>query len=254
MKIGIIVLATNAYFPLGIRFVKRCHHFYSGEKENLVFFFFSDKNPKDYIQDGVQVEYSYVSNTNWVDGTNLKFQVILSLKPTINEDVTHLFYFDADTNVNQPFTEEWMLGDMVGGQHYADQTWMKEKKGFDRHPQSKAYVPYNTPLPQMYYYGAFFGGTTANMFSFCELMRSYQIADKAWGYEPGVNDESYINKEFHFNPPTHVVLCQNFQFAISDKGGIEDTRNTSLDVSKLLEDLKANKDKSDVNIQHGKVC
>jgi hypothetical protein len=65
---------------------------------------------------------------------------------------------------------------------------------------------------------------------FCNTLISYQIEDKKIGYEPGVNDESYINKYFHFNPPTYTVLCDKFAFAISDKGGIGETRYPTLDI------------------------
>lgn len=248
MKIGIVVLCTNSYFVLGVRFVKRFMHFYNGSHQ-IKFFFFSDKDPEEYVPEYIDIDYIHTTNSSWVDGTNLKFSSIIKLE---DRNVDYLFYFDADTNVNSPFTEEWFLGEMVGGQHYGDQGWMKDKKGFDRNPRSKAYVPYDTPLPQMYYYGAFFGGRKSNMIEFCKLMRSYQLADKEWGYEPGVNDESYINREFHFNPPTRVVPCTEFKFVISDKGGIGETRNTKLDVTEIMTLLKENKNKL-INIQSGKV-
>ena len=239
MKIGIIILATNAYFPLGVRFMKRFMYFYKGEKK-IKFFFFSDKDPKEYIPDEIDVEYIHTVNKSWVEGTNLKFKSILSLGDKLN-DVSHIFYFDADTNVNTEFTEEWFLGDSVAGQHYADQSWMKEKKGFDRQPRSKAYVPYDTKLPQMYFYGAFWGGVTEWTINFCKTMLEWQKADKAWGYEPGVNDESYSNCYFHFNPPSKIVPTAGFKFAISDKGGMGNTRIMNLNIQGLLTQLKEHK-------------
>ena len=249
MNIGVVVLATNAYFVLGIRFIKRFMHFYKGDK-NITFYFFSDNNPKDYIPDNIDFEYFHVTNDNWVDGTNLKFTSILKIKDKLKSD--YLFYFDADTNVDQNFTEDWFLGDLVGGQHYADQSWMKEVKGFDRNPISKAYVPFDTISPQMYYYGAFFGGTSKNMIEFCEIMRFYQLEDKKIPYEPGVNDESYINCYFHFNPPTKIVMCTEFAFAISDKGGIGETRDVNLDVNNIKNELLIYKNDL-INIQNNKV-
>jgi len=118
MNIGIVVLATNAYFVLGIRFIKRFMNFYKGDK-NITFYFFSDNNPKNYIPDNIDVEYFHVTNNNWVDGTNLKFTSILSIKDKLKSD--YLFYFDADTNVNKDFIEDWFIGDLVGGQHYGDE-------------------------------------------------------------------------------------------------------------------------------------
>lgn len=232
LNIGITILATNAYFILGIRFVKRFAHFYKGDKK-ITFYFFSDRDPKPYLPDDIDIVHILTRNSSWVDGTNLKFKSIYSLGYEVKSD--YLFYFDADTNVNEDFTDDWFVGYMVGGQHYADQTFMKESKGFDRNPESKAYVPHDTNLPQTYFYGAFFGGTTQNMIDFCGLLKSYQEADRLINYEPVVNDESYINREFHYNRPTKVIPSSEFKFQISDKGGIGETRNITLDIEPLVQ-------------------
>jgi hypothetical protein len=248
MKIGIVILGTNAYFILLVRLVKRFMHFYKGGGD-ITFFLFTDVDPKDYLPDNIKYEYIHTTNKSWVEGTNLKFTSILKLE---NRDVDFLTYFDADTNVDKDFTEEWFIGDSVGGQHYGDQGWMKDKKGFERNPRSKAYIPYDTPLPQMYFYGAIFGGTKNWMMEFCKELLSCQVADKQWGYEACVNDESHIEHYFHYNPPSKIILCKDFKFLISDKGGIGDPRHMNLDVNKLKEGLKDNKNKL-INIQHGKL-
>lgn len=234
MKIGIILLATNGYFPLGVRFIKKFTHFYKGSSE-IIFHFFSDRSPKDYVSENTRFEYYHLSNMDWMDATNSKFKSIISAGEKSTCD--YMFYFDADTNITQDFTEEWFLGDMVGGQHYGDRSWMKEKKGFDRNPISKAYVPEDTKLFQMYFYGAFFGGTRERMLDFCKTLKYYQEEDKKIPYEPGVNDESYINREFHFNPPSKIVYTENFKFDISDKGGMEDMRNPNKNIQSMLDQM-----------------
>lgn len=249
-KIGIVCLCTNAYFPLGIRFVKRFMQFYKGERK-IKFFLFTDTNPKNYLPENIDYKFIYVTNKNWVDGTNLKFTSILSLEGNV-DDISHLYFFDGDTNISREFTEDWFLGDSVSGQHYADQSWMKEKKGFERNPRSKAYISHDTKLKQVYMYGAFFGGSAEFMFKFCKIMVEWQKADKSWGYEPSVNDESFLNAYFHYNPPSKLVATQDFAFDISDKGGIGETRKTNLDVSKIKEDLLLYKDRN-IDIKHGKV-
>jgi hypothetical protein len=244
-SIGIVILATNAYFILGIRFMKRFVHFYKGDCK-ITFYFFSDTNPKDYIPDSIDVRYFHTTNNSWVDGTNLKFKCILSIQKQIDSD--YLFYFDADTNVEKEFTEEWFLGELVGGEHYDNNFRLKDNKPFDRNPKSKAYVPENTNLKQMYYYGAFFGGMKYRMFEFCALMYLNQLEDKKIPYEPAVNDESYINQYFHFNPPTKIVPCTEFKFLVSDKGGIGNTREY-LDISEKKKQLLKLKNKL-FNIQN----
>jgi len=241
-KIGIVILATNAYFILGIRFIKRFNHFYNGKKQ-VKFYFFSDEDPKEYIQENIDVSYHYDKHENWQDGTNSKFKNIVSIRDVIEKECEYVYYFDADTNINNEFNESWFLGNLVGGEHYGNRSWLKDGAGFDRNSKSKAYVPLNSTLPYTYYYGAFFGGKTYEVMSFCNTLIDYQIEDKKIGYEPGVNDESYINKYFHFNPPSYTVPCNKFAFAISDKGGIGETRYTNLDIEQHKKYILNNKNK-----------
>jgi hypothetical protein len=246
-NIGIVVLATNAYFVLGIRFIKRFVHYYKGN-EQITFYFFSDTDPKPYLPDNIDVEFHLEHHTNWTDGTNAKFKNIINLSDCKSD---YLYYFDADTNVNVDFTEEWFLGDLVGGEHYGNRSFLANGQGFDRYPPSKAYVPEDSQLPYTYHYGAFFGGKKDRVIDFCTTLREWQLEDKKIPYEPGVNDESYINAYFHYNPP-YTVPCNKFAFAISDKGGLGETRNTNLDIEQHKLSLLENKDKL-FNIQNNTI-
>lgn len=224
-NIGIVILATNAYFILGIRFIKRFMHYYKGDKQ-ITFYFFSDTDPKPYLSDNIDVEYYNEQHNDWTDGTNSKFKDIISLS---NCKSDYLYYFDADTNINKDFTEEWFIGDLVGGEHYGNRNFMSNGAGFDRNPQSKAYVPIDSTLPYTYHYGAFFGGKKDKVIDLCTILREWQLEDKKIPYEPGCNDETYLNAYFHFNPP-YTVPSNEFGFSISDKGGIGETRDISLDI------------------------
>ena len=246
-NIGIVILATNSYFVLGIRFIKKFMHHYKGDK-NIIFYFFSDLDPKPYLQDNINVEHHHEQHNDWVEATNSKFKDIISLE---NCKSDYLYYFDADTNVSRDFTEEWFLNDLVGGEHFGNRDWLKNGAGFDRNPASKAYVPLDSPLSYTYHYGAFFGGKKDRVIDFCKTLREWQIEDKKIPYEPGCNDESYINTYFHFNPP-HTVPTEKFAFDISDKGGIGDTRYPTLDVEDLKRQLLENKDVL-FNIQNNKI-
>lgn len=239
MNIGIVILATNRYFLLGLRFIHKWRKYYKGN-ENITFHLFTDINPCDYI-DMKDVVYHYSTNKTWVEGANSKFHNILKLRDT-KED--YLYFFDADTNIVKDFTEEWFLGDLVGGQHFGDQDWMKEIKSYDRYTESSCYIPNDTKYPQMYYYGAFFGGLRKEMIKLCEQIYKRQQENKNIGHEPPVNDESYLNREYHYNPPSKVVLCPDFDFVISDKGSIKEIRDVDIDFSKELSMIKNNYNKA----------
>ena len=236
MNIGIVILATNAYFVLGIRFIKKFIYHYKGDKQ-ITFYFFSDTDPKPYLQDNIDIQFFETYHKNWVEGTNDKFKSILSLSECKSD---YLYYFDADTSVSKDFTEEWFLGDLVGGEHYGNRGWLKGGAGFDRNPQSKAYVPEDSLLPYTYHYGAFFGGKKDRVIDFCTTLREWQLEDKKIPYEPGCNDESYINTYFHFNPP-YTVPSDSFMFDISHKGGIGETRNVNLNIDVLKSQLLVHK-------------
>lgn len=247
-KIGIVILATNSYFVLGVRFIKKFIHHYKGNS-HIKFYFFSDRDPRPFLQDNIDVDYQKSFHDSWVDATNDKFRNIISLGE--KSECDYLYYFDADTNVSKDFTEEWFLGDLVGGEHYGNRSWLANGSGFDRNAESKAYVPSDTKLPCTYYYGAFFGGRKEKVVIFCKTLREWQIEDKKIPYEPGVNDESYINAYFHYNPP-YTVPSEKFAFDISDKGGIGETRDTSLDINSFLLSMINHKNEL-YDIRNGKI-
>ena len=134
MKIGIVILATNSYFVLGVRFITKFMQYYKG-KANITFYFFSNGDPKSYVPFS-NVVWINTQHESWVEATNSKFKSIVSL---VDKDEEYLYYFDADTSINKDFTEEWFIGDLVGGEHYCNR--YEGRKPYDRNPISKAYVP-----------------------------------------------------------------------------------------------------------------
>ena len=243
--IGIVVVCTNAYFILGIRFVKKFNHYYKG-KFNIKFYLFSNLDPTPYLPNA-NIHYIKDNHDHWWEGTNSKFKNIIKLE---NEDCDFIYYFDADTNIDRNFDESWFLGELVGGELYGNRSWLSNGKGFDRNKIGKSYVPLDSKLKYTYYYGAFFGGKKEKVINFCKILREYQIEDKKINYEPPVNDESYINAYFHFNPPEKTIPSEEFKFLISDKGGIGETRDTKLNMDNILIEMLENKHKV-YDIQHG---
>lgn len=246
MKIGIVLIATNAYFILGIRFIKRFVHFYKGNSQ-ITFYFFSDTDPIPYLPENINVNYYHTIHNHWTEGTNSKFKNILSIQEDLGD---YVYFFDADTNINRNFDESWFLGDLVAGEHYGSRSMAR--KPYDRNPLSKSYIPENTPLNQVYYYGAFFGGRTERVVDFCNQLYSDQLEDKKINYEPAVNDESYINRYFHYNVPTKVVPTEEFAFIVSDKGGIGETRVVDLGIEQHKLMMHRLKDEL-YDIQGGKI-
>jgi len=220
--VHIAVVATNAYFTLGLRFIRQFHIYC--EEQNIKYHFFSDTDPTPYLKSGMNCQYYPEEHKSWQDATNSKFKNMLKIE--MDEHDT-LFYFDADTSVTRSFSTEWFnIGELVGGEHYGNRGFLSGNKGYDRNPKSKAYIPSTDPDDTCtYYYGAFFGGKKAKVREFLETLISWQQYDTdVLNYEPAVNDESYINKYFHVNHPA-MVPTHKFSFNISDKGNpMTDTR------------------------------
>jgi hypothetical protein len=221
--IGIVIICTNLYYKLGIRFIENFDKYYKGNN-NINFYLFTDKSPIYKINNkNINITYIYTVHKNWREGTNSKFNSILYVidKYRYVDKNSYIYYFDADTNIIKDFTTEWFIGDIVGGEHFANDNRMLNIKDYDRNPLSKSYIPFDTPLPQIYYLGAFFGGKIDNIFNICTILNENQKYDKDnYNYEPVFNDESYINNYFHYNPPSKIILFKDFEFVTSDKGDI----------------------------------
>ena len=179
-SIGIVLIATNAYFPLGLRFVRKFHEFYKGSR-SIRFYMFSDKNPAEYnLPSEIDIQWHETHHDHWQDGTNSKFKNILSIENQLFHFLPdYIYYFDADTNIHNPFTEDWFIGDLVGGQHWAyNDNPPPEKIPFERNPDSSCYIPLDTDRDMVYHYGAFFGGKKENVIEFCLSLITNQEKDK----------------------------------------------------------------------------
>lgn len=251
-RVGIVILATNVYFVLGVRFMKRFIHFYQGDCE-IVFYFFSDEDPTPYIPENIKVRYYNQSHSDWREGTNSKFKNIVNIQYDLRKEVDYVYYFDADTNVDKPFNENWFLGEYVSGEHYGNRSWLANGEGFQRTPLGHDYVSIQSPLPYTYRYGAFFGGKTEVVIDMCETLVKWQIIDTNVGYEPPNNDEGYLNAYFHNNLPSLTVPCDKFEFLISDKGGLEEVvRHPETDIAQMKKELLEHKDQL-FNLAHKKL-
>lgn len=245
----IAVVATNIYFTLGLRFIRQFHKYC--KETNIKYHFFSDIDPTPYLKEGINCQYYQEEHKNWQDATNSKFKNMLKIEMA-EEDT--LFYFDADTAINKPFSTTWFnLGEIVGGEHYGNRGYLSGNKGYDRNPKSKAYIPETDPDDKCtYYYGAFFGGKNTKIREFLADLSEWQDYDKTvLNYEPVVNDESYINKWFHIHGH-ETVPTTKFQFIISDKAGIPDTRIHRKVEDSVLQQLLTHKN-DDWRIDNGQI-
>lgn len=244
MGVGIVIICTNSYFLLGLRFIKNFLQHYKGLFE-IDFYIFTDTDPTPYFENKPNLHYYHTCHTTWIEATNSKFKNILCLKDLKSD---YIYYFDADTNITADFTESlWFLGDLVGGEHYNNiyfnPDWTLKHKSYDRNPKSSAYIPFDTPLEQMYYLGSFFGGKREIVIEFCQKLYDNQCYNSTLKIEPIWNDESYINHYFHYKKPSRIILYSQFKFKTSDKGGLKTVHSIGPNIEQAKQALINNPEK-----------
>lgn len=235
-----MLLATNAYCPLAIRFIKKFIYYYTGSCD-VFFYYCGDENPYQYlsVKECKKVTPVFTRHGAWPSATNDKFNKMLSISKSEHD---YLYYFDADTNINAPFSEEWFIGDTVAAEHFENRIGMKNFKPYDNFIKSSCYVDPSSLLDRQYYQGAFFGGKKQNIINMCKYLISLQKQNQEIKHEPPWNDESYLNFYFHYHPPKKMIKAEDFKFVVSDKGSIDNTRNPQLNISPLKEQMKDLKD------------
>jgi len=223
-RVGIVILCTNCYFLLGMRFIKKFNHYYKG-KYNITYCIFTDTDPTPYLRGIDNFKYFETHHDTWISATNSKFNNILKLK-TIKNPFNYAYYFDADTDIGREFGD-WFIGDTVAGQHFSSNSMLLNNDiHYERNPKSLAYIPEDSPLTKTYFLGAFFGGKTPDIYTICQLLLNNLNKDQGNNINARWQDESYINHYFHYNPPSLLVLYKDFPFKTSCKGGLENTRDS----------------------------
>ena len=220
-KIGFLIIATNNYFALGIRLVKKIQKHFIGDLP-FEFYFFSDMDPNEYLPENFPLIYYSTSHKNWLEGTNSKYNNIkIAIEKNFfdKNEKGYLIYLDADTDIKKDLHQKTLLKNLIACRHYADQHAMKKVKNYDRNPNSKAFIPENTKRPQMYYHACVMGGEIQQFYSSVLEMEKWQKHDQDMGYEAIWNDESYWNKFLHYTEVDPILNYTNI-FVISDGGGI----------------------------------
>jgi len=199
-NIGIVVLATNKYFPLGLRLIKRWRYFYCGDN-NFIFYFYSDKDPKDYIENVIWKRLEH--DDLWFNIAIKKFNAVIDLH---NKELDYIFCVDADTNIHKNFYDENFLEDLVAVEHFQNQKGMINDKPYDSNRMSNAYVSKDFLDNPIYYQTNFFGGNNINMHTMCFTCKRWGDEDLEKGYKPTWADEAYLNKYLNVNMKPKKIM------------------------------------------------
>lgn len=211
-RIAIVTIATNKYFALGLRFIKKMKKHYRGNSI-IDFHLFADSDPSLYIEMSNVIFHMVDNDTDW-NRTNLtKLDYAESLKPL---GYDYLYLIDADTNINVDFYDDIFLHDTLVMEHPGNRL---DPLAYERNPLSTAYIPYSDDPDQMYYMGCFVGGHSDKIFDAIETLQKNIKLDTENGILATWNEESHWNAYWYKNKPAKVFLFpEEVIFDISDKG------------------------------------
>lgn len=206
-KICIFITATNYYFPLGLRFMNRWSHLYTGELETE-FHFYSEVDPSEYIDSNkINVVYEYMSTKNWSEADVSRIYEIAKLD---NHETDYIYVFDADTNISGNFNEDLFIGDLVGFKHQFG------AKLFDQNKLSACWIPATDN--DIWYQTCLIGGNKKEMLDMCQATLPWINQDNIIGYTPQWIAEKYFNKYLFYKKPSRVIDVNSVPFLMSDKG------------------------------------
>lgn len=239
-KICVVLVATNYYFPLGLRFINRWSHLYTGNME-VEFHFYSEKDPLEYIDSSLSnVVFHHMETKDWSDADVSRIYEIVKMK---NHNTDHIYIFDADTNIDFKFDDFLFKDGIVAYQHLHCDL-------FDTNKDAQSYFEVNDK--DIWYQTCLIGGSKKDMIDMCNATVPWIATDKDNGYIPQWIAERYFNRYLHDNSPSYYIKRgQSTPFYMSDKGdkskevmGID--KPPFFDMSEewyngLLENIKNNK-------------
>jgi hypothetical protein len=155
-NIGIVILATNAYFALGIRFIKKFTHHYKGNKQSM-----KDENIRkmwqEFINDIKYKEYFLSNEEIWKDNLNKVKEYIHKYKKRPSNSTWHLNWllnqrFNYEKNMyimkEENIREEWKCFTEEYGKYFDNEkqfldkciyleNWIKNNNRFPTHGNNK---------------------------------------------------------------------------------------------------------------------
>lgn len=204
MRILILTIATNKY----IQFVERLYDniaenfLVDHEMECLLF-------TEHEVEASDNVRVSQIEHEPWPIPTLKRYNYFMKEKEFIST-FDYCYYFDVDMGIVGKVGDE-VLGDLVATMHPYQSFVPKEKRTYDRNPESLAYVAEGEE-GENYYAGGFNGGSTKEFLKMSEVIADRVNKDLEKGVIALWHDESHMNRYLIDNPPS-LSLTPSYCFA-----------------------------------------
>ena len=204
MRILILTIATNKY----IQFVERLYDniaenfLVDHEMECLLF-------TEHEVEASDNVRVSQIEHEPWPIPTLKRYNYFMKEKEFIST-FDYCYYFDVDMGIVGKVGDE-VLGDLVATMHPYQSFVPKEKRTYDRNPESLAYVAEGEE-GENYYAGGFNGASTKEFLKMSEVIADRVNKDLEKGVIALWHDESHMNRYLIDNPPS-LSLTPSYCFA-----------------------------------------
>lgn len=205
--IAIIYLAIGKYDVFWDEFYHSCEQFLFSESKKH-YFVFTDSSKLLSLQSENVTIIPYIDR-GWVTNVMAKSHCILSVRSSL-EKYEYVFYINANYKVLSPIScQDILPGENEGYLSalsfdiYRDLD--KELYGYDRNPESQAFIPYGEG--SYYYQGGFYGGRVTEVLALTEAIEYASQIDRAKGIMALWHDESYLNK-YLLNRTPRIISMQ----------------------------------------------
>lgn len=208
--IRIVLVATNRYFPLGLRLVSRWKNLYFGENK-YIFHFISDRDPREYLYiDDESLVYESIESKDWFSNNMLRIDYLKKIAQ-LNSD--YVICIDADTNVENKILDNLFLHEAFFLQH-AEREYVEINNDM-----SVGYMNFSNLEDKDFVQACFFGGTPQKVINMCDYVIKCLDIDRPIGKILNNIDETYLTKYFYINKQCVSLKRENLPLFITDKGG-----------------------------------
>jgi hypothetical protein len=217
-KLGLVLVATNKYVPLGLRMVNRLNHF-CNNKDDMRIYLYTDVDVTEFVSKHSNVTVVNINKKHsWGAALFLRMKALKEVASS--NDHEFVAGLDADSNIYRSFDVDELVAENFVFEHsyITNGRQLGEWWPFETNPNSIAYVD-PASNPKSYYQICYFGGTPKNVIKMTDVVfEQLDIDLKNNAVPTHWPDERYMQKYFVEFPPTRLFNMNTFPIIIDDKG------------------------------------
>ena len=215
MKIGILYICTGVYDFFWKSFYLSAERYFLQEYSwNREYFVFTD-SPSIYGEfENEHIHRIHQENLGWPGNTMKRFEMFLSIRNQLEDQMDYLFFFNANMEFMCPVGEDILPTEKENGLVGALHTWYFDQHKwncpYERRRMSFAFIPYWKG--KHYFQGSLLGGTTAAFLKMCDTCNRWidnDLKNNIVLHTPKVLDCRYNYCEIRNLPVEKKIMYKN---------------------------------------------